>query len=306
MKAKRNILSIVSIALTLVLGIGIGYITGESAARENTAPLRLTVTEEKDAGSRHITSEELGGNYDGITYVEVADVTIEIGSRTMKLEEAIRDGYVTVEQLIAQAKEDVRSRDCILKYDTHLGLSEFTYTYKDQYDLRVVYDVFECSDGAQYVISDFIITPPSKSRDISFGYSYIDDDGTRVDLLYEDWGLEFTVAEASSTDITLNYTQWGGMANGDLSVQWILMDNAQENKSLDVIDQEAYMDHIPITKNTTMGELTVNWQEKYGELSPGEYTIYLYIHDTYNEAEAHPLMQNYCNGQYFPITFTIS
>lgn len=303
---KRPIRSLLLILLALAVGLGAGFYAGHTYALPEENEFHLTVTANEEAGWREISSEELGGNYDGITYLHLDAVTITINGRDIPLEEAIRDGHITVEKLIAQAKEDVRNKKCTLKYDTDLGASVFIYSYPDAYDLSVRYDVFECSDGEQYLITDFVVTPPGRARDISYGFTLTDENGNRIDLLYEDWGLEFTVAEASSTDITLNYTQWGGMANGDLSVQYFILDDASENMSIEMHDLEAYMDPVPLKKNTTMGELTLNWQEKYGELEPGEYTIYLYVYDTFNEAEVHPLMLNYRNGQLFPVTFTVS
>lgn len=294
--------------LALVIGLGIGFGIGQNAMQSETkdTDILLTVTTNTEAGFQEISSEELGGNYDGITYLDLDAVNITINGRDIPLEEAIREGLITVEKLIAQAKEDVRNKKCTLKYDTDLGASVFIYSYPDAYDLSVRYDVFECSDGKQYLISDFMITPPRRAMDISYGFTITDEKGNRIDLLYEDWGLEFTVAEASSTDITLNYTQYGGMANGDLSVQYFILDDAVENMSLEIHDLKAYMNPIDLKKNTFCGELTLNWLEKYGELAPGEYTIYLYVYDTFNEAEAHPLMLNYRNGQLFPVTFTVS
>lgn len=304
MKHKGKLYYVISILLTLALGIGIGFMTGESTANENKEPLRLNVTADPEAGFRDITAEDLNYNFDGITYVNVSEVAIEINSKTMLLEDAIRHGLVTVEQIIAQAQEDVRNRNCILKYDTNLGLSEFIYTYKDAYDIRVVYDVFECSDGKQHLISDFIVTPPSKARDLSFAYTYLDDDGAPVRLLYEDWGLEFSVTENSSTDITLRYSQWDGMASGELSVQWYQISD-QNNRLLDV-EIQPEITPIPLQSQTDTGHLSLNWESFYGELPRGHYYLILYVYDTYDPTAIHPLIQNYCDGQYFSIPFSVS
>ena len=209
---------------------------------------------------------------------------------------------MTVEEIIAQAQEDVRNKKCTLKYDTDMGVAEFRYSYRDQYDLKVCYDVFECSDGEQYLISDFIVTPCTRSRDVSRGYTIIGKDGEPFNLLYEDWGLEFTVTDVSNTGISLYYSQQGGMSVGELSVL-----NAYLFKKIDTPQgpYELEMEPIPIVKNS-FGTISLNWETQYGQLSRGDYVLTLYIYDTYNEDEIHPLIRKYCHGQYFEIPFTVS
>lgn len=301
---------IIVILLALVLGAGAGFLACYFWMQPEDIDLRLQVTAEKGLGFRNISSEELGGNYDGITYVDVAEAAITLDGETMLLEHAIRDGLVTVEQLIAQAQEDARNKECVLKYNSYMGITDFIYSYRNQYDLIVRYDVFECSDGAEYLITDFMVTPHTKSRDVSIGFTRIDKDGNIVNLLYEDWGLDFTVTEVSHTGIFMNYTQQDGMSVGELSVKWFHITDASEqilepkNGSDDV--EPLYTPDIPITKNTAAGELSINWQDTYGDLPPGDYTLHLYIYDTYDEAEIHPLIRKYCHGQYFEIPFTVS
>lgn len=290
------------ILLALTICFGIGFLLGRSSSQSQENTLCLTVTEDMDAGFREITSDELGGNFDCISYVDIATVSISLDGKTMLLEDSIRDGLVTVEQLIAQAKEDARNGNCILKYDTTLGLSEFIYSYPESYDLKVCYDVFECSDGKQHLLSDFVITPPGRAQNLSFGFRYYDENGNEVQLKYEDWGLEFTVTELSPTGISLDYIQQGGMAVGDLSVKWfhVYNDQGMMNEQL-----ELPMEPIYIQKNAE-GEFTLNWEPMLGALPSGEYTLVLYVYDNFDESEIHPLIQKYCYGQYYSIPFTIS
>lgn len=301
--SKSTLRTVLLIFLALAVGIGAGFLAGRS---QPETYLHLTVTADSEAGFSSFSSEELNGNFEDISYFNVSKVSIEISGKTMLLEKAIRGGLVTVEQLVAQAKEDARNNECFLKYDNHLGLSTFRFVYPNQYDIRVIYDVFECSDGAQYHINDFMITAPGRSANLSPNLRAVDvhGSGEEINLLYEDWGLEFTVTEVSPIGITLNYTQSGGMVTGDLSMNWIHIYDAEHY----MLEEKAEwpIDPIPMQTNTTTGELTLNWEALYGKLAPGDYTLYLYIYDTYNEFDVHPLIQNYCDGQYFPITFTIS
>lgn len=301
--SKSTIRTVLLILLALAAGICVGFFVGHSQPETD---LHLTVAADSEAGFRTFSSDELNGNFDAISYFEVSEVSIVIDGKTMLLEEAIRDGLVTVEQLVARAKEDARNKECFLKYDNILGLSIFRFVYPDQYDIRLIYDVFKCSDGTQYHFNDFMVTAPGRSANLSPNLQAVEvrGNGEEMNLLYEDWGLEFTVTEVSPTGITLNYTQSGGMVTGDLSMNWIHIFDADHNMLEE--KTEWSLDPIPMQLNTATGALTLNWEALYGELAPGDYTLYLYIYDTYNESDVHPLIQNYCDGQYFPITFSVS
>ena len=298
---KRPIRSLLLILLALTVGLGAGFYAGRAYAQPENNELLLTVSVNEEAGFREFSSEELGGNYTGITYLNVDAVCINMNGKEIPLEVAIRDGHVTVEKLIAQAQEDVRNRICVLKYDTTLGASEFVYSYKNQYDLMVRYDIFECSDGKQYLLKDFIITPYGKSKNVNLGFTYIGTDGKEISLKYEDWGLKFTDTTASPTGIIVNYTQQGGMAAGDLSVKWyhIYNDQGMMDENL-----ELPLEPIPIRKNTA-DSFSLTWESVLGTLPSGEYTLLLYVYDTFDETQIHPLIQKYCYGQYYTIPFSI-
>lgn len=293
---------IILIFFSLIIGMCTGITCGYLIAQPEETSYRLQITEETGLGFRNVTSEELGGNYDGITYVDVAEATITLDGKTMLLEHAIRDGLVTVEQIIAQAQEDARNNECVLKYSSNMGISDFIYSYRDQYDLMVRYDVFECSDGKQNFLSAVTVTPYRKSKDVSIGFTQIDEDGNLFNPLYEDWGLVFTASKVSPTHMELNYTQLGGMSVGELSVKWF---HLLSDKGMIDEPHELTMEPIPIEKNTT-GTFSISWESLFGELPPGEYSLLLYVYDTYDENEIHPLIRKYCYGQYYTIPFTVS
>ena len=288
--------------MALAVGLVAGFLTGRSYQQPVEGRIELSVTVDEEAGFREITEEELGGNFPGITYLNLSEVTVDIRGKAVPLEDAIRDGLVTVEQIIAQAKEDVRSRKCVLKYNTDLGLTEFIYCYRDQYDLKVRYDIFECSDGKQYLLNDFFVTAPGRAKNLSVGY-VVYENGEYNKLKYEDWGLEFSVVEVTPTGMTLSYNQEGGVMTGDLSLNWfhIYQDNNMVKEKA-----EQTSEPIPIETNTTGTELTLNWEDLCGELPAGDYTLYLYIYDNFIPSEVHPLIQNYCDNQYFPVDFSVS
>ena len=304
MKNNRKYLMIICMLLILAVGLCAGFFAGTNYEATHKNDLRLTVTVDEETYTE-FTEEDLGGNFHELTYFELSDVSIQIGRKTMKLEEAIRDGYVTVEQIVAQAQEDARTKECFLYYDKIRGLTVYRYSYYDQYDIRVIYDVFECSDGEQYHISDVMITPHRRSADVFSNWRSIvvDDSGEPIDLLREDWGLEFTAIEASPTGITLNYSQWGGMAVGDLVVKWIHIYDSTETMVDSTLSWT--QDPMPITANTFHGELYINWEDYCGALPAGEYTLLLYVEDVYSEGEIHPLIRKYCDDQYFTVSFTV-
>ena len=52
-------------------------------------------------------------------------------------------------------------------------------------------------------------------------------------------------------------------------------------------------------------EIQLDWADIYGELPSGEYEIWLYIQDIFDESQVHPLMQDYHDMQIYPVEFSI-
>lgn len=277
---------------------------------------KLNITAEANdmAGFTIITPEQLGGNFDeAIVYLNLTNVCIEINRTVHSLENAIQDGLITVEEIVAYARIDARNSICSETQTTTHGLTHFTYRYPE-FDLCMTYDVYETPDGKQHLIEDITISalpsPATTSR--SRSYNYLDEDseyGYWLDR--EDWGLVFEISEVSSTQITLQYTQSGGQQIGDLvaeSYDLLLVDATSEGKKstsfIDTASGTFEKFEIPIISETS-SEITINWAEAYGSLAPGDYFFKLYVSDIYDESEIHPLMVNYHDRQGYYVEFTI-
>lgn len=291
----------------------------EPPAAESSDGQRLHITVVPEPGaSKLIRTSELGGNlYDGLAYIDVSDVTIDVGSETLALENAIRDGKITTAEIFAFARIDAQNGVCRESFSSVHGLTHFLYVYPD-FELDLAYDVLETPDGKQHLIEDVTISsvpnPSTIYRDRS--YFYVDEESKFGDLLdREDWGITFEIASVTPTQITLDYTQSGGQQIGELEVDFnytvysIANDQVTPLPSLQgsvIYTQENLPSPITTIKQNGTSQFTIDWTEKYGELESGEYRIRLTINDIFDESQVHPLMQDYYDRQGYWIEFTIS
>lgn len=264
--------------------------------------LHISLTVDNNADFTTVPKEELGGNFDeDITYYDVTDVMIEIGGENRKLENAIRDGDISVEEIFAYARLDAKEGICTENFESKNGLTKFTYRYPD-FDLRLIYDVYETPDGKMHLIQDMGIY---KSDAVTYT-RYNDDAGNRIDR--EDWGIAFEVIESTPTSIMLNCTQSGGQQIGDLVTEYFFLYFAEELAMVPTLDSVEYQSQyqLPITiGNDTVSQITIDWEDTYGPLDSGSYSMQLNLMDIYEEADVHPLMKNYYDRQTYWIEFEI-
>lgn len=288
------------ILLTLACFLGTAAGTAPEEAPKQTLPITVTLSHAFDAGFTVIPLTQ--GNYDSVSYLGISDVTIDIDGTTRKLADALQDGSVTVDQLIADARQDAVLGFCHEGVTSKNGLAEFTYYYGD-YRLHYVYDVYETPDGRKHLIKDFTIYN-SYSAPVNFGYSY-DEDGNPID--YEDWGLTFQVSNADSAALTVVCTQSGGQQFGTLQLNEIYL----QKKNPDTLEWESLEDgyaHACEGTALTMGgttELTLDLAETYGALSAGDYCIVMQFLDCYNPEDMPSLMRKYHDKQWYTVEFTL-
>lgn len=270
---------------------------------------RLLISAEEDADTDFITigQEELGGNYyDDITYHKLSNVTIEIDGVVVKLEEAVRDGLITIEEVTAYAQIDARNGICQETCTSENGLSRFVYTYAD-FEVEITHDIYETPDGKQHLIRDIDFFQPNGSRHVS--HTYIDDASPYgYSLDREDWGIEFEITEANASSLTLAYTQSGGQQIGELSLQYYMIFSEDGPlEELNTADSTPMLERPPVAEiqMDSSAQIMINWEALYGELPPGEYSLFLYIYDIYDESQLHPLMQNFTDRQRYTVVFTV-
>lgn len=292
----KNVFTRVFLCFLLTFACFLG--TAEATVPEKTS-LRIAVTPEYGSGCTKIPLPQ--SKFKEVTLWDIADITIDIDGTTRKLADALQDGSVTVDRLIADARQDADQGYCHEKAVSKNGLTEFTYYYGD-FRLHYVYDIYETPDGKQHLIADFSIIE-SHSDVVSYRYSY-DENGNCID--FEDWGLTFTVSQADDV-ITVVCTQSGGQQFGNLQFSEAFL----EKKNPSTQQWESLEDNFTpgcIGTALTMGgttELTFDVMEKGKPLPAGDYSLAMQFTDCYDPEEIPSLMRKYHDRQWYTVEFTI-
>lgn len=297
----KNRFARISLCILLTFACFLGTAAGAATedAPKQTLPITVTLNHAIDAG--HIVIPLTQGNYDEVSYVGISDVTIDIDGTTRKLADALQDGSITVDQLIADARQDAVLGFCREGVTSENGLAEFTYYYGG-YRLHYVYDVYETPDGRKHLIKDFTIYD-SRRGPVRFA-SLSDEEGNPLD--YEDWGLTFQVSKVDSAALTVVCTQSGGQQFGTLQLNRMSL----QKKNPDTLEWESQDDDFPYTWEETaltMGgttELTLEFTEAHA-LPAGDYSLAMQFLDCYNPEDVPSLMRKYHDRQWYTVEFTI-
>ena len=300
---SRRILSIIGLILAAVLLLGIGFAIGRNdekknvlvAPTESTAPRLIISAVHADS---EYTSEKIQQTNDGTSDLDfccigLTDVTIDLGGNVMDLGNALREGKTSLSEISFLAQSDSQSGFCTEGWKSKNGLAEFRYSYPD-FDLWIVDDIYETPDGLQHLIRGITLCQPGS--DVAFLHNELDQ---------EDWGIEFSVAEASQTEITLNYTQSGGQVLGQLMTYGYAISRLNPMEGIALLDNAPLQEQKPISMNG-QGTLCLDIETYFGALPAGQYGMYLYLQDAYNEEDVPPLTRNYHDVQCYWIEFTVS
>lgn len=266
----------------------------------------LSISLSAEPGVSSITAfncEELGGNFtEGLTYWYVTNVSIDIDGNSMKLETALQEGLITENDILYYARLDAANGVCQETYESTHGLTNFTYYYPE-YSLRIIYDILETPDGQQHLISDMSIYPPGSEH--SAYYVFFDSEtSTRYDV--EDWGVEFKVASASPTGVTITCSQFEGQQIGYLYISSYGLSNADGIVArTDGIENENPRCDGGIIQMNGTTNISIDWSEYYGKLPSGNYTLELYVKDEFSEDQIHPLMVDYYDLWCYEIEFSV-
>jgi len=275
----------------------------ETAPVEAAVPrLNISLVSDMSIGTTRFSKEELNGNFShGLDYRNVTDVTIALDGAVLALEEALKSGALTEEEIFAFARLDAKQGFCTEEFKSKNGLTHFTYRYPD-YNLRLIHDVYETPDGQQHLICHMAIYPPSGVILGEYLDFYDEETGERLDR--EDWGLTLEAAQVSGTGITIHCTQSGGQQIGVLHVfDFVLTDTDRFVSGLNGSAEMPGCDFDLQMDGTT--EIQLDWADIYGELPSGEYEIWLYIQDFFDESQVYPLMRDYHDMQIYPVAFSI-
>ena len=316
----RHMYAIILVMLVLLLGICAAFTvkSGDSVSPAEqalipaevtaTAPEKLTVSgnqslrmeAEAEDGAEHTAIFPAGSGSDCRTelhYVDVCDVRVEVDGTVYYLEDAMREERISLEQIYAYSRIDARFGSCETFTKVRNGLTFLVFRYPE-YELRFTYDYDSLPDGEHRLVNELYI---SKNRyDVNSGDNRV---------VQEDWGVTFEVREVNSSSITLRCTQSGGQQLGELVVDLFFIDSVREEASLPRLDGDTDIDSYQprtIISRDTVSEITLDWTEIYGELSPGDYLMSLRVKDAYDPADTHPVMSKFESRQSYTIAFAVS
>lgn len=237
-----------------------------------------------------------------IDYIGLSDVDYTTSSQSVPLQDALQNGTISVNMLIANARDDAEKKVCRETTSTRNGLTCFSYAYPE-YCLDVIYDIYQTPDGKEHLIKEINISATSHHVDSIV----IIDDATGLAIDREDWGLTFEVTNATSKTISLKCIQSGGMQIGELQLRMYHIQNAQDGTFLEFLPgiDMVTEDNLATIESDSESNITIDWASLYGELSPGDYIIRFLISDIYDPSQVHPLMNNFYDSQSYQVPFTI-
>lgn len=308
-KAIAILLVCLLVLSAFFLGRSLG--SGETATEDGLSKrnLRLSATTDRNEPDKVIPLEQ--GNFPEAHYWSVKDVTVQLDGTRMPLEDALCEGLVTVDDVIASAREDAAVGRCKESSQSKNGLAVFRYHYP-AFNLQSLYDIYETPDGWRHRITDFSVY--GIGRDPGYSIGWDEETGDPID--YEDWGLTFTVTQLSPSGVTLECAQSGGQQFGRLNVAGLMLSrknpDTQDWERVEPLDAstsadiyKAYSEITPKPEDDlAMGgtkELTYDLEAMFGRLTAGEYEIILKIVDCYDEADVPPLSRNFYDIQWYTV-----
>lgn len=319
MKSRKN-LTIIALILAAAVLLGIGFAIGRNEVQavapdatdatdtaddlanlahtgDDVLALDITVTKVADNHAEIFTPDHIGNNFNqNMSYAGVKGVYIYLNRTNERLEDALKNGDITEEEIFFRARQDAREGHCEETYETIHGVSFYTYHYPD-YDLRLTYDVFKAPNGKSYPVSRMSLYRFADVSPLMTPSCVFADPETGVLLNEEDWGLAFELSDVTSHGVTVTCTQSGGQQIGQLKVKNYHV--VVPGDWTDVQDCE-----VEIAMDGTC-QLTFDWSECYGDLPSGTYYLMLWVYDIYDESQLNPLVDKFQDMQLHDIEFTI-
>ena len=311
---SRRILSIIGLILAAAVLLGIGFAIGRNEVQasvpdttdaaedivhtgDDVPALNLTVTRVGNADSQIFSPEELGNNFNqGMSYCGVTDVSISLNSGDERLEDALKNGDITEEEIFFRARQDARDGRCQETFETQHGVTFYNYHYPD-YDLWLVYDVFNSPNGKAYPVSQLIVLRTTPDYRIHPSCLFTDPE-TGAFVNREDWGLTFELSDVTNHSATVTCTQSGGQQIGQLEVRCYTL--YPDTKG--IINPPKFETEIAMDGTC---QFSVDWSETYGDLPSGTYRLCLWIWDIYDESQLHPLMDDFQDWQMLDVELII-
>lgn len=185
--AKSKLLCAITLATAAIISFISGYLVALSIRNSQTdaaSSISLSVSVDESVGLSILGSSPTGSSSSNVTIYGLSDVYVSINNKSNKLDQALQNNQISIENLIAQAQIDAAQGKCEEICSSEYGLTTFIYKYPE-FDLVVCNDMFECKNGDQYMIRDLGIAAPGKGRRIEFSYMILTEDGELINLLEE-------------------------------------------------------------------------------------------------------------------------
>lgn len=311
---RKHVVCAMLVLAIALCGIIVGLFIGKSESdSEDTVQLSSNVVADQqllnlsvvsDSSSTAFSSEDINSrNGAKLYYFGVSNVTISIQGQQEKLELALYNNHISIEEITQQVRTDSRNGKCTEICISDLGLSRFFYSYPD-FEVMLVYDMFETAYGDQQLINEIAICSYNYHATISpnmFHPEIVEP----TSIFYEDWGLTLAIKEVSPQRISIICSHEGGQQIGELRVfSYSLW--SDELGYISILANTSHLNTLPqdIPKNQS-STLEIDWTGQYGQLSSGEYQLLLYIEDNYDMSEVHPLNKNYTDKQIYKLSFEI-
>ena len=183
----------------------------------STRHLNISLKQDEDA-SQIFRPDELGGNFlHNMQYRQVKDVMISLDRETLPLEDALKQGKLTEEDILYFARQDARTGFCKTEAVSLRGVTNFYFHYPE-YSIKIIHDVQETPDGGQYLISQMHVYAPKLDFCLSRGLG----DVYKRQFLQKADGTEGAHFEALTLDMdgtstfTIDWTEWyGSLPSGE-------------------------------------------------------------------------------------------
>ena len=267
----------------------------------STRHLNISLKQDEDA-SQIFRPDELGGNFlHNMQYRQVKDVMISLDRETLPLEDALKQGKLTEEDILYFARQDARTGFCKTEAVSLRGVTNFYFHYPE-YSIKIIHDVQETPDGGQYLISQMHVYAPK--LDMKPTTHFVDPE-TNEYLDLEDWGLTFDVQQVAPTGITFTCTQSAGQQIGTLAIKYYYLTETT-GPFLQKADgtEGAHFEALTLDMDGT-STFTIDWTEWYGSLPSGEYIFLLDIFDLFEPEQVPPLTVDFHTRQLYSIAIRI-
>ena len=267
----------------------------------STRHLNISLKQDEDA-SQIFRPDELGGNFlHNMQYRQVKDVMISLDKETLPLEDALKQGKLTEEDILYFARQDARTGFCKTEAVSLRGVTNFYFHYPE-YSIKIIHDVQETPDGGQYLISQMHVYAPKLDMKPT---THFFDPETNVYLDLEDWGLTFDVQQVAPTGITFTCTQSAGQQIGTLAIKYYYLTETT-GPFLQKADgtEGAHFEALTLDMDGT-STFTIDWTEWYGALPSGEYIFLLDIFDLFEPEQVPPLTVDFHTRQLYSIGIRI-